>query len=147
MAVNRVPEGYHTVTPYLFVRGINSLIAFLKEVFSAEEIERMRRPDGSIMHAEVKIGDSVVMMGEASESASPMPAMLYLYMEDIDRVYQRALAAGATSLQEPLNEFYGDRTAAFMDASGNQWWLAMQVEDITKEEMQRRADSLGDNRP
>lgn len=147
MTVNPVPEGYHTVTPYLFVRGIESLIGFLKKVFNAEEIELMRRPDGSIMHAEVKIGDSVVMMGEASESASPMPAMLYLYLEDIDRVYQQALVAGATSLQEPLNEFYGDRTAAFVDASGNQWWLAMKVEDVSKEEMQRRTDSLTDNRP
>jgi uncharacterized glyoxalase superfamily protein PhnB len=141
MTVKSIPDGYHTITPYLFVRDVDGLIDFLKQVFNAREIERLRRPDGSIMHAEVRIGDSVVMMGGAGEGRSPMPAMLYLYMEEIDSVYQKALAAGATSLQEPRDEFYGDRTAGVQDASGNQWWLATRVENMAVEEMQRRAEA------
>jgi uncharacterized glyoxalase superfamily protein PhnB len=92
------------------------------------------------MHAEVIIGDSVIMMGEAGEVNPPVPAMLYLYLEDCDAAYQRALAAGAVSLQEPKDEFYGDRTAAVKDAFGNQWWMATRIEEVSAEELERRAN-------
>lgn len=134
-----MPEGYHTVTPYLLVRNAGGLIDFLKQVFDAEETERMRRPDGSIMHAEVRIGDSVVMMGEASGENAPMPGVLHIYLQDTDAAYRRALAAGATSLREPADQFYGDRTGGVQDAFGNQWWMATHIEDVPAEEMQRRA--------
>ena len=141
MTVKPVPDGYHTVTPYLVVQDVAGLIDFLERAFDAEETERMQSPDGPIMHAEVRIGDSVVMMGEAGEDTPPMPAMLHLYLEDADAAYQRALDAGATSLREPEDQFYGDRTAGVKDDFGNQWWLATHIEDVTPEEMQRRADA------
>jgi PhnB protein len=123
----------------LVVQDVAALIAFLQQAFDAREMVRMRSPDGSIMHAEVRIGDSVVMMGGAGENNPPMPAMLHLYLEDADDAYRRALEAGATSLREPEDQFYGDRTAGVQDDFGNQWWLATHIEDVTAEEMQRRA--------
>lgn len=143
MAVKPIPEGYHTVTPYLVVPGAAKLIEFLRHVFDAQEIERMARPDGTVMHAEVRIGDSVVMMGEASGEKPAMPAMLYLYVKDCDATYKRALQAGAISVMEPADQFYGDRNAAVKDASGNQWWMATHVEDVPPEEMARRARERG----
>lgn len=132
------PAGYHTVTPYLIVQDVAGLIKFLVTVFSAKEIERLNDSQGRIMHAEARIGDSVIMMGESN---SPTPAALYIYLEDTDAAYRRALAAGATSLREPTNEFYGDRSAGVKDAFGNQWWLATRVEKVPAEEMQRRAEA------
>jgi uncharacterized glyoxalase superfamily protein PhnB len=141
MAVKPIPDGYHTVTPYLVVRDVDGLIDFLQQVFDVRETERFEQPDGSIAHAEVRIGDSVVMMGEASDDFAPMPGMLHIYLEDVDDAYERALAAGATSLREPTDEFYGDRSAGVQDAFGNQWWMATHVEDVPSEELQRRAEA------
>lgn len=138
-SVRFMPEGYRTVSPYLVVRDVSGLIDFLKQVFEAEEMRRTSLPDGRIMHAEVRIGDSVVMMGEGGENQPTMQSMLHVYLKDTDSVYKRALAAGATSLREPVDEFYGDRTAGVQDAFGNQWWLATHIEDVSDEEMQRRA--------
>ena len=142
MAVNWKPEGYHTVTPYLIGRGTAELIDFLKQSFGAQERERHMRPDGTIMHAEVKIGDSVVMMGEASDEFKPMPTSIHLYLEDVDAAYERAVQAGGKSLREPADQSYGDRSAGVEDASGNQWWLATHVEDVSPEEMQRRQEAM-----
>jgi uncharacterized glyoxalase superfamily protein PhnB len=139
MTVKPIPEGYHTVTPYLILQGAAQLIDFLKQAFDAEEILRMAQPDGTITHAEVKIGDSRMMMSEATGDFKPMPAMLHLYVEDMDAVYRQALQAGATSLREPEDQFYGDRTGGVQDSSGNQWWLATHIEDVSAEEMARRA--------
>ena len=139
--VNFKPERYHTVTPYMVVRDVSALIDFVKQVFDAMEIERTQRPDGSIMHAEVRIGDSVVMMGETQDDSAVMPAMLHLYLEDVDAAYRRALDAGAASLREPTDEFYGDRSAGVKDSFGNQWWMATHIEDVSPEEMQRRAEA------
>lgn len=133
MATQPIPEGYHTVTPYLMVRGASQLIDFTKQAFGAEEIQRMTRPDGSIMHAEVRLGDSRVMIGEASNEYEAMPAMLHLYVAEVDAVYERALQAGAISLREPVTEFYGDRIAGVKDIFGNQWWVATHVEDVSAE--------------
>jgi PhnB protein len=141
MPANYIPEGYHTVTPYLVVSGVADLLTFLKEAFDAEQREYLTSPDGGIMHAEVKIGDSVVMMGETSNESEAIPALLYLYVEDVDAAYKRAIEAGATSLREPEDQFYGDRSAAVRDACGNQWWLATHVEDVPADEMQKRASA------
>ena len=142
MAVTPIPEGYHTVTPYLVVQGVPKLIDFLKQAFDAQEIMRMPRPDGTIMHAEVRVGDSAVMMGEARGEFKPMPGSLYLYVDDTDATYQRALQAGATSLMEPADQFYGDRHAGVVDAVGNHWWIATHIEDVLPEELARRAEAF-----
>ncbi len=130
MTVKPIPDGYHTVTSYLVVQGVAQLIDFMKQAFAAEELRRMTRPDGSIGHAEVKIGDSRVMLGEAGGEFAPMPGMLHLYVEDVDAVYQRALQAGAVSVREIVDEFYGDRIGGVKDKSGNQWWIATHIKDV-----------------
>jgi PhnB protein len=139
MAVKPIPAGHHSVTPYLVVREVAKLIDFVKQAFGAVEVHRMSRPDGSLGHAEVKVGDSMIMMGEAMGEWQPMPAALYLYVEDADAVYRRALAAGATSISEPANQFYGDRNAGVKDPCDNLWWIATRFEDLSTEEIARRA--------
>jgi PhnB protein len=139
MAVKPIPDGYHSVTPYLTVPGADKLLDFLKQGFAAEERVRMQRPDGSIGHAEVRIGDSVVMIGDASEEWTATTAAIHLYVEDCDATYEQALGAGGTSLREPTNEFYGDRMSGVRDPAGNSWWIATHVEDVPEDEMARRA--------
>jgi PhnB protein len=132
-----VPEGYHTVCPYIVVSGVGKLIDFVKQVFGATERYVSRRPDGTVQHAEVMIGDSVVMMGEGA-GIKAFPAMLHLYMEDCDAVYRRAIEAGAKSVREPSDQPYGDRSAGVEDAFGNQWWIATRLEAVSPEELERR---------
>jgi uncharacterized glyoxalase superfamily protein PhnB len=137
--VKAIPDGYSSVTPYFAVRGANELVEFLKQAFGAEPRgDMMMMPDGSIGHGELKIGDSVVMVGEAPDE--PVTAMLHLYVEDCDAVYQRALDAGAESLNEPTDQFYGDRSGGVRDKWGNQWYISTHVEDVTPDEMRRRAE-------
>ncbi len=143
MAVKPIPDGFHTVTPYLTVPGVARLIDFLKQAFDAKEVApRFAQPDGRIMHAEVKIGDSIVMMGEPQAPWPTMPASMYLYVKDTDAAYKRALQAGATSLMEPADQFYGDRNAGVKDRSGNVWWIATHIEDVKPEEMGKRAEAV-----
>ncbi len=111
MAVQPIADGYHTVAPYLIVDDVARLIRFIERSLAGRKIRRMDRPDGSIMRAEVRIGDSVVMMGAATDEHDPVTAMLHLYVDDVDAVYDRALEAGAESLRVPTDEFYGDRMA------------------------------------
>jgi uncharacterized glyoxalase superfamily protein PhnB len=139
MAARAIPEGYHSVTPYLTVEGADRLIEFVEAAFGATETERITTSDGRIAHAEVRIGDSVVMMSEAGERCAPMPTALYLYVPDADAAYRRALAAGAVSLMEPADQFYGDRNAGVQDPTGNRWWIATRVEDVPPQELHRRA--------
>lgn len=142
MAVKPIPDGYHSVTPYLVVRGVAGVIDFLKQSFGAEETHpRMAGPDGRIMHAEVRIGDSNIMLGEPIGESQPMQGMFYLYVTDTDAVYQRALAAGGVSEMAPADQFYGDRNAGVKDPAGNRWWIATHKEDVTPEEIARRAAS------
>ena len=138
-SVQYIPAGYHTVTPYLTVKGVAGLIQFLKNTFDAKEKEIMRRPDGSIHHAEMQIGDSVIMMGEASGEWKPTGASLYVYVPDTDATYHKALEAGATSLREPADQFYGDRSGGVTDSWGHSWWLATHQEDVSPAELQKRA--------
>ena len=140
MTVKPIPDGYHSVTPYLTVQGADRLLEFLKQAFGAEERFRMPAPDGSIAHAEATIGDSVVMLGEANEQFPAMPGTINLYVEDCDAAYQRALEAGATSIQEPANQFYGDRSGGVRDPVGNVWWIATHVEDVPEEEIAKRTE-------
>jgi len=133
-----IPEGYHTITPFLCVQGAAKLIDFLKQVFDATEIERMTNSDGTIKHAEVRIGDSMMMISDPSEQCKPMPAAFYLYVTDTAALYQCALQAGATSLLEPLDTFYGNRESGVKDQFGNSWWIATHKEDVSAEEMQKR---------
>ena len=140
MAVNPIPEGYRTVTPYLVVDGATNVLDFVKQAFGAEEKFRMDAPDGKIGHAEVQIGDSIVMMGDAGAENPAMPAMIHLYVDDCDATYERALAAGAKSEREPTDQFYGDRSAGVRDSAGNLWWIATHVEDVPEEEMAKRIE-------
>jgi len=143
MAVKPIPDGYHSVTPYLTVSDATLLFEFVKDVFHATEKERIVDENGRVRHAEAIIGDSVVMMGQASDQWTARPSTLYVYVDDTDATYQRALDAGAEVLQEPRDTYYGDRNAGVTDPVGNQWWLATHVEDVTKEEIQRRALAQG----
>jgi len=137
--VKPIPDGYHSLTPFLIVEGAPALIDFAKQAFGAEETFRMPRPGGQIMHAEMRIGDSMMMLSDASPENPPMPAMIHLYVEDADAIYKRALQAGASSIREPADQFYGDRSAGVKDKFGNQWWLATHIEDVPPEEMEKRA--------
>jgi len=141
MPVQNPPAGYHSVSPYLTVVGAANLIEFLQAVFDATVVERMTRPDGSVGHCEVRIGDSIVMMAEPPDPSKARPSNLYVYVADVDATYRRALLHGARSEREPADQFYGDRSGGFVDASGNTWWIATHVEDLSPEEMQRRAQA------
>jgi uncharacterized glyoxalase superfamily protein PhnB len=142
MTVKPIPEGYRTVTPYLVVDRAADVLEFVKQAFEAEEKFRMEQPDGSIGHAEVVIGDSVVMVGSAGPENPAMPAMIHLYVEDCDATYERALAAGGTSEREPTDQFYGDRSGGVRDPGGNLWWVATHVEDVPEDEMAKRIEEF-----
>jgi uncharacterized glyoxalase superfamily protein PhnB len=143
MAVKPIPEGYSAVTPYLVVRGADKTTAFLKQAFGAETVfEPLTRADGTILHTEVKIGDARVMLSEATEQHKAMPTMIYLYVQDIDAVYRRAIAAGGTSIKEPKDEFFGDRTGGVKDPSGNHWEIATRKEDLSPQELKTRAETM-----
>jgi PhnB protein len=139
MATQHIPAGYHSVTPYLVVENAKQLIEFLEQAFGAEVTERMARADGSIGHAEVRIGDSVIMLSDARDQWKPLQSAVYLYVPDTDVVYRRALEAGATSVMEPADQFYGDRNAGVQDSAGNFWWIGTHQEDVSREELERRA--------
>ncbi len=139
MKPHPIPEGFRSITPYLKLPNANRLVEFLKKAFGGVERGRLLKPDGALLHAEVLIGDSLVMVHEAPSQWTPKPSTLYLYVEDADAVYQRAIEAGAASLSEPRNMYYGDRVACVTDVSGNDWWIATRLENPTIEELQRRA--------
>ena len=138
MSVKPIPENYPRVSPYLIVKDCAKTIGFLKYVFGTQEREKMTLPDGTVNHGEVNIGISVIMMGKATENHQPQNAMLYIYVEDTDAAYKRAIEKGAVSVMEPADQFYGDRNAGVKDKDGINWWMATHVEDVSKEEIQRR---------
>ena len=135
---NPIPEGYHTVTPYLTVANVATLMEFLTNAFGATERGKIAGPDGRIAHAEMLIGNSIVMMGQPEKAEDIRRTMLHLYVPDVDAAYQRCLAAGAVSVREPTNQFYGDRAGSEKDPTGNDWYIATHVEDVSREEMERR---------
>lgn len=150
MAVQWKPSGYGTLTPYLIVRGAGEAMEFYKKIFGAVERMRMPMPDGRIVHAEMQLGDSVLMLAdEMIEMGARSPATvggtpvgLCLYVKDVDAVYHKALQAGAKSERAPTDQFYGDRSARVRDPFGHQWTLMTHIEDVSPEEMQRRMQSM-----
>jgi len=144
--VMAVPPGYHTVTPYLVVRGASDAIAFYGKAFGAKERMRMAAPDGTVMHAELKIGDSMIMLGDempqmgatAPQTIGGTAVQVFLYVKNVDEWVARAAAAGATVAMPPTNMFWGDRYAKLADPFGHQWSLATHVEDVSPKEMGRR---------
>ncbi len=121
------PEGYASVAVYIMANGAQRVIEFLKQTFAAEELRRYDKPDGSIMHAEVRIDDTVVMLADASGESSGFPVWLHVYVPDVDATYHRALAAGGVSVQPPQQQGDPDRRGGVKDPAGNTWWIATQV--------------------
>jgi|SRR5215469_8483214 len=142
MAVKAVPKGFHNATPWLIVNGAAQLIDFLKQTFDAKERSRMPGPGGEIMHAEVQIGDSIIMLNDAMQQDGPMPAAIYLYVKDVDATYKRAIEAGATSRMEPADMFWGDRMSQVKDQCGNIWSIATHKEDLTPKQQAKRAEEF-----
>jgi len=141
--VKPIPDGFHTVTPYLIVEGAAKTISFMQQALGAQhDHEPTLRPDGTIMHATLKVGDSKVMIADASEHAKATSAMLYLYVPNVDATYQMALKAGATSIMEPADQFYGDRSGGVKDAAGNTWFFGTHIEDVAPAELKKRAAEL-----
>ncbi len=144
MAVSAIPPGYHSVTPYLIVDGAAEAIDFYKHAFEAQELLRMHGPDGRVAHAEVKIGDSPVMLADEQEefrgpkAHGGSPVSLMIYVDEVDRIFRQALAAGATQLRPVVNQFYGDRSGTLRDPFGHTWTVSTHVEDVSPEEIDRR---------
>jgi PhnB protein len=137
--IRPIPAGYHSVTPWIISRDTAKLIDFMTQAFGAQEIARIYAEDGSIGHAEVKIGDSIVMPFDAKKDWPETPTFLRLYIDDGDAVFQRALQAGATSVTEMTNLPWGDRVGCVRDPLGNLWWIMTHQEDVDQEEMARRS--------
>lgn len=140
MSVKPIPDGYHTITPYIMVNDALSFIDFLKKAFNAEEMHTSLTKEGKVMHAEMKLGDSMIMLSEAGEQNPATSANYYLYVNDVDSTYKQALAAGATSIMEPADQFYGDRNGGVRDQFGINWWIGTHVEDVKPEDMQKREE-------
>ena len=140
------PDGYHSITPYLVMKGAAKAIDYYKKAFGASEIMRMAGPDGKVGHAELKIGDSIFMMGEempqmgyrAPQGGSPVGLMLYV--DDVDGVFKQAIAAGGRVDKEVKDQFYGDRNGSLVDPFGHLWTIATHIEDVSEEEMKRRME-------
>jgi PhnB protein len=146
--VKPVPEGYHTVTPYLMLKEAGRALDFYKHALGAVEVMRLAAPDGRLMHAEIRIGDSRIMMGQESpqwpelrgvESFHGSPVSIYLYVEDVDALFKRAVSAGAKIKKPVTDEFYGDRVGGVEDPFGLVWWISTHKEDLSAEEVGKRA--------
>ena len=141
--VPHVPLGFHSVTPYLIVRDAERLIEFLGQTFDARVRSRFDNSDGLIVNAEVVVVGSIVEVSEASPEWPALPAAVHVFVPDVDQVYRKALAAGAASLGEPADRFFGVRSAEVRDPTGTTWFLSTQVEALTEEELARRAHRAG----
>jgi PhnB protein len=150
MATKPIPEGYHSVTPYLIVKGGAEAIQFYKRAFGAVEQMRMASPDGRIGHAEIKIGDSVIMLADehpemghhSPQSLGGAGVSLMVYVDHVDAVFKQAVASGAKELQPLKNQFYGNRSGTLEDPFGHRWTLATHIEDVAPDEMRRRAEKF-----
>jgi uncharacterized glyoxalase superfamily protein PhnB len=139
MPVKPIPDGYQQVIPYLVTNETEKLLEFVRTALGAEIRACHTTPDGKVAHAEARIGDSTVMFGGAPPGRPVSTTSLYVYVPDVDATYRRAIAAGAKSMMEPSNQFYGDRNGAVIDAAGNTWCFATHVEDVPPDEMERRS--------
>ncbi len=142
MPVKAVPEGYHTLTPTLIVDGAARLIEFLTKAFGAQERMQIPMPDGKVAHAECLVGDSLIMLSDATPQFPATNSTFYMYVENADSVYERALAAGATSEMPLQDMFYGDRSGSIRDPFGNRWTIATHIEDVSDEEAMKRMASV-----
>ena len=146
-----IPEGYHTATPYLIIKDAAKAIEFYKKAFGAKEMMRMSQPDARIGHAEIKIGDSPIMLADefpemgarSPQSLGGSPVSILLYVEDVDAFAQQAVAAGTKVVRPVKDQFYGDRSGSFEDPFGHQWHIATHVEDVAPEELHKRAAAVG----
>ena len=146
-----IPEGYHTATPYLIIKDAAKAIEFYKRAFGAKEMMRMSQPDGRIGHAEIKIGDSPIMLADefpemgarSPQSLGGSPVSILLYVEDVDAFAKQAVTAGTKVIRPVKDQFYGDRSGSFEDPFGHQWHIATHVEDVAPEEMHKRAAAAG----
>lgn len=151
MAVKPIPEGYHTATPYLIIKGAADAIEFYKKAFGATELFRFPAPDGKIGHAEIKIGDSPIMLADeypdmgykGPKSLGGSPVSLMIYVEDVDTVFNRAVNGGATVKEAVSDKFYGDRIGTLVDPFGHIWHVSTHKEDVSLEEMEERAQAAG----
>jgi uncharacterized glyoxalase superfamily protein PhnB len=139
--VKPVPEGYHTLTPYFSVSKADRFMEFLKKAFDASVTYVIKQPDGKVMSAEVQVGDSKVMVGENDSAQNPsMRGMIYMYVKDADRLYKQAIRAGAKSIMDVEDQFWGDRCGAVEDTAGNHWYIATHKEELDAAEIIRRAE-------
>ncbi len=146
-----IPDGYHTATPYLIVNDAAQAIEFYKEAFGATELLRMAKPDGKIGHAEIRIGDSTIMLADefpemgarSPQSFGGSPVSIFLYVENVDAVFAQTVAAGAVVQRPVADQFYGDRMGGVKDPFGHAWYIATHVEDVSPEEMRKRAATAG----
>ena len=149
MPVSPIPEGYHSVTPYLVMKNAAAAIKFYKKAFGAVELFRMAGPGGKIGHAEIKIGDSPVMLADeypdmgfkGPESLGGTPVSLMIYVDDVDKIYPQAIAAGGKEVRPLQNQFYGDRSGTLTDPFGHVWTISTHVEDVPEEELAKRAEA------
>jgi PhnB protein len=149
-AASAIPQGYHTVTPSIFVAGAAKAIEFYTKAFGATEVSRFAGPDGKIMHAEIRIGDSPVMLAdEMPEYGGKSPAMLggtpvsfFIYQDNVDAAWKRAIEAGATEVQPLIDQFWGDRAGCLKDPFGHNWWLAQRIQELTEEELNKAAEAM-----
>ena len=146
MSVKPIPDGYHTATPYLIVKGAAKALDFYKRAFGAEEMVKLETPDGSIAHAEFRVGDSPIMLGEemaemgflAPQGPGASPVSIMLYVADADVMFAQAITAGATEASPVADQFYGDRSGILLDPFGHRWTIATHIEDVSAEEIHRR---------
>jgi uncharacterized glyoxalase superfamily protein PhnB len=149
MPTKSIPAGFHSVTPSIIVRGAAEAIEFYKRAFGAEEVSRMEGPDGKVMHAEIRIGDSIVMLGDESPewcalsplSTNGLSSSLHIYVDDADAAFERALRAGAKVRYPIENAFWGDRYGKITDPFGHEWGIATHVKDVSPKEMQQAAEA------
>lgn len=134
------PENYSTVCTYLLVNNPEQQLSFIEKVFAAETIEALKQ-DNLVMHAEVRIGNSVIMIGRAQDQFPAAPGMMYIFTSEVDRLYQLALSEGAVSLMEPGERYYGHRECGVKDPQGNQWWMASVTEKLSPQELQNRTET------
>jgi PhnB protein len=144
--VKAVPEGYHTITPFLTLKGADKAIEFYKQAFGCEERFRMPGPGGAVMHAEMQLGDSILMLSEAMQDP-PTVGGIFIYTQDVDALYNRAIKAGCKSKMPVENQFWGDRFGKVVDPFGITWSMATHVEDVAPEEMEKRMKAAMANMP
>ncbi len=142
MTVHYLPTGYNSVNAYIITPQAHEVRAFLTTVFDAKEVGCINGPDGKIGHAELQLGNSRIMLSHGMPGSTPTAAVLVVYVPDADATYARAIAAGAESIRAPADQFYGDRSGGVKDTAGNQWWIHTHIEEVSFEEVERRAANL-----